>query len=84
MHRPAFSYKFKIKCAGCPNDCVASVARADMSIIGTWRDNIRIDQAAVKAYADGGLNIEKDVAAGVRPGASSGTAGGFRSTTATA
>ncbi len=61
LHRPAFSYKFKIKCAGCPNDCVASVARADMSIIGTWRDNIRIDQAAVKAYADGGLNIEKDV-----------------------
>ena len=61
LHRPAFSYKFKIKSAGCPNDCVASVARSDMSIIGTWRDDIRIDQAAVKAYADGGLNIEKDV-----------------------
>ena len=61
LHRPAFPYKFKIKCAGCPNDCVASIARADMSIIGTWRDNIRIDQAEVKAYADGGLNIEKDI-----------------------
>jgi sulfite reductase alpha subunit len=61
LHRPAFPYKFKIKCAGCPNDCVASVARADLSIIGTWRDNIQIDQAAVKAYADGGLNIEMDV-----------------------
>ncbi|MCL5040376.1 MAG: hypothetical protein M1299_11245 [Firmicutes bacterium] len=24
-------YKFKIKIAGCPNDCVASVARADFS-----------------------------------------------------
>jgi sulfite reductase alpha subunit len=61
LHRPAFPYKFKIKCSGCPNDCVSSIARADMSIIGTWRDNIRIDQAEVKACADDGLNIERDV-----------------------
>ncbi len=61
LHRPAFPYKFKFKCAGCPNDCVASVARADMSIIGTWRDSIRVDQAEVKAAADSGLDIEKDV-----------------------
>ena len=31
LHRPPFPYKFKIKCAGCPNDCVASIARADLS-----------------------------------------------------
>jgi dissimilatory sulfite reductase alpha subunit len=61
LHRPAFPYKFKIKCAGCPNDCVASVARSDMSIIGTWRDDIRIDQAEVQAYAKSGMKIEKDV-----------------------
>jgi sulfite reductase alpha subunit len=61
LHRPAFPYKFKFKCAGCPNDCVASIARADMSIIGTWRDDIQIDQQEVKAYADAGLNIERDV-----------------------
>ncbi len=61
LHRPAFPYKFKIKCAGCPNDCVASIARADMSIIGTWRDEIQIDQAEVNAYVDGGLNIHKDI-----------------------
>jgi dissimilatory sulfite reductase alpha subunit len=61
LHRPAFPYKFKIKCAGCPNDCVASVARADMSIIGTWRDQIRIDQAEVKAAAKTGLDLQKDV-----------------------
>ena len=51
MHRPSFPYKFKIKCSGCPNDCVAAIARADMSVIGVWKDDIRIDQAAVKAYA---------------------------------
>jgi sulfite reductase alpha subunit len=61
LHRPAFPYKFKIKCAGCPNDCVASIARADMSIIGTWRDNIRIDQAEVGKAAAAGLDIQKDV-----------------------
>jgi sulfite reductase alpha subunit len=61
LHRPAFPYKFKIKCAGCPNDCVASVARADMSIIGTWRDEIQVDQAEVKAEASSGLDIQRDV-----------------------
>ena len=53
LHRPAFPYKFKFKFDGCPNGCVASIARADMSFIGTWRDDIRIDQAAVKAYVGG-------------------------------
>jgi len=61
LHRPAFPYKFKFKCAGCPNDCVASVARSDMSIIGTWRDNIRIDQGEVKAAVAAGLDIQNDV-----------------------
>ncbi len=61
LHRPAFPYKFKFKWAGCPNDCVASIARADMSIIGTWRDEIQIDQAEVKKYVDGGINIHKDI-----------------------
>jgi sulfite reductase alpha subunit len=32
---------------------VASIARADMSYIGTWRDEIRIDQEAVAAYIGG-------------------------------
>jgi sulfite reductase alpha subunit len=63
LHRPAFPYKFKIKAAGCPNDCVASVARADMALIGTWRDEIQVDQAAVRDYAkSGAINIRRDVA----------------------
>ncbi|MBW2023423.1 MAG: sulfite reductase, dissimilatory-type subunit alpha, partial [Deltaproteobacteria bacterium] len=53
LHRPAFPYKFKFKFDGCPNCCVASIARADMSFIGTWRDEIRIDQEAVQAYING-------------------------------
>ena len=55
LHRPMFPYKFKFKSSGCPMDCVAAIARSDCSIIGTWRDDIRIDQAAVKAYAGGEL-----------------------------
>lgn len=61
LHRPAFPYKFKLKFAGCPNDCVASVARSDMSIIGTWKDDIQVDQAQVKASAKAGTDIEKEV-----------------------
>ncbi len=61
MHRPAWPYKFKFKTSGCPNDCVASIARADCSIIGTWRDDIRINQDEVKNYADSGLDIQNHV-----------------------
>jgi len=55
LHRPAFPYKFKFKFDGCPNCCVASIARSDMAFIGTWRDEIRIDQEAVAAYIGGEL-----------------------------
>jgi len=62
LHRPAFPYKYKLKFAGCPNDCVASVARSDMSFIGVWRDDIKVDAGEVKAYAASGkLDIQKDV-----------------------
>ena len=63
MHRPAFPYKFKVKASGCPNDCVAAIARADLSIIGIWKDDIRQDDAAVAEYAAGGLDIARDVCA---------------------
>ncbi len=61
LHRPAFPYKFKFKFSGCPNDCVASIARADMSFIGTWKDEIQQNDAEVTAYAEGGMDIQSDV-----------------------
>jgi len=61
LHRPMWPYKFKIKISGCPNDCVAAIARADLSILGTWRDDIRIDQDAVAEYAESGMDIMEDV-----------------------
>ncbi len=61
LHRPAFPYKFKFKFSGCPNDCVASIARSDCSLIGTWKDDLRIDDAEVAKYADDGLDIFHDV-----------------------
>jgi sulfite reductase alpha subunit len=61
LHRPPFPYKFKMKFAGCANDCVASIARADLSVIGTWKDDIRQNDAAVKEYAAAGLDIQKEV-----------------------
>ena len=53
LHRPAFPYKFKFKFDGCPNGCVASIARSDFSVIGTWKDDIKVDQDAVKGYVKG-------------------------------
>ncbi|MFC2046771.1 dissimilatory-type sulfite reductase subunit alpha [Chloroflexota bacterium] len=58
IHRPPFPYKTKIKASGCPNDCVAAIARSDTSVIGTWRDELRIDQGQVKEYLNGGLDVE--------------------------
>ncbi len=50
MHRPALPYKFKFKFSGCPNDCVNSIQRADFAVIGTWRDDIQVDQEEVKKH----------------------------------
>jgi len=58
IHRPRWPYKFKIKISGCPNDCVAAIARADFTIIGTWRDSLKIDPQAVKEYAKSGFDIK--------------------------
>jgi len=57
IHRPSLPYKFKFKFSGCPNDCMNSIQRADMAVIGTWRDNIRTDEAlAKKWFARHGMN----------------------------
>ncbi len=61
LHRPMFPYKFKFKFSGCPNDCVAAIARSDMSIIGTWKDDIQVDQEAVRQYAKDGVDIQREV-----------------------
>jgi len=50
MHRPALPYKFKFKVSGCANDCMNSIHRADMSVIGTWRDEMKVDQAEVQQF----------------------------------
>jgi sulfite reductase alpha subunit len=65
IHRPSLPYKFKFKFSGCPNDCMNSIQRADMAIIGTWRDDIRSDEAlARKWFAKHGMNeLVNDVVA---------------------
>ncbi len=50
MHRPALPYKFKFKFSGCPNDCVNAIQRSDFAVIGTWRDDMQVDQEEVKSY----------------------------------
>lgn len=50
VHRPSLPYKSKFKFSGCPNDCTNSIQRADFSVIGIWKDQIRIDHDEVKAF----------------------------------
>ncbi len=50
VHRPALPYKFKFKVSGCPNDCQNAIERADFAVIGTWRDDMKVDQEEVKAF----------------------------------
>ncbi len=52
LHRPEFPYKFKFKLSGCPNDCAASIQRSDMPIIGSWRDEIRINPEEVNKFIE--------------------------------
>jgi dissimilatory sulfite reductase alpha subunit len=65
IHRPALPYKFKFKFSGCPNDCMNSIQRSDMAIIGTWRDNMRSDEElARKWFVKHGMNeLVNDVVA---------------------
>ncbi len=50
MHRPSLPYKFKFKVSGCANDCVNATHRSDFAVIGTWRDDMQVNQAKVKEY----------------------------------
>ncbi len=50
VHRPALPYKFKFKVSGCGNDCQNAIERSDFAILGTWRDDMKVDQEKVKEY----------------------------------
>ncbi|TAM45775.1 MAG: dissimilatory-type sulfite reductase subunit alpha, partial [Gammaproteobacteria bacterium] len=52
IHRPALPYKFKFKFSGCTNDCMNSIQRSDFAILGTWRDDIQVDQTEVKNFVN--------------------------------
>ncbi|MDV3237748.1 MAG: dissimilatory-type sulfite reductase subunit alpha [Gammaproteobacteria bacterium] len=52
LHRPALPYKFKFKFSGCANDCMNAIQRSDMAVIGTWRDDIQVNQDEVKKFVE--------------------------------
>ncbi|PCI36974.1 MAG: dissimilatory-type sulfite reductase subunit alpha [Rhodospirillaceae bacterium] len=52
MHRPSLPYKIKFKFSGCANDCVNATHRADFAVLGTWKDDIKVDQEEVKKFVD--------------------------------
>ena len=50
LHRPALPYKFKFKFSGCGNDCMNAIQRSDFAVLGTWRDDIQVNQNEVKKF----------------------------------
>jgi sulfite reductase alpha subunit len=50
VHRPSLPYKFKFKISGCGNDCQNAIERSDYAVLGTWRDDMKVDQEEVKKY----------------------------------
>ncbi|MDD5759997.1 MAG: dissimilatory-type sulfite reductase subunit alpha [Desulfobulbaceae bacterium] len=50
VHRPQYSYKFKFKFSGCPNDCTNAIFRSDLAVIGMWRDAIAMDTEAMQGW----------------------------------
>jgi len=52
VHRPALPYKFKFKVSGCGNDCQNAIERSDFAVIGTWRDDMKVNQDEIKAYVE--------------------------------
>ncbi|HYD68965.1 MAG TPA: sulfite reductase, dissimilatory-type subunit alpha, partial [Azospirillum sp.] len=50
MHRPSLPYKFKFKFSGCANDCANATHRSDFAVIGTWKDEMQVDQGEVQAF----------------------------------
>lgn len=65
IHRPSLPYKFKFKFSGCPNDCMNSIQRSDMAVIGTWRDNMQTDEPLARRYFEkhGMTDLVNDVIA---------------------
>ena len=49
IHRPSLPYKMKFKFSGCANDCANATQRADVAVLGTWKDDMQVNQVEVKA-----------------------------------
>ena len=49
IHRPSLPYKMKFKLSGCANDCANATQRADVAVLGTWKDDMQVNQAEVQA-----------------------------------
>ncbi len=52
MHRPEYNYKVKFKFSGCANDCTNAIMRSDIAVIGTWKDDIQVNEEEVKKWIE--------------------------------
>jgi sulfite reductase alpha subunit len=55
---PRFPHKCKLKISGCPNDCARGSHKADIFIVGVFRDAPRIDQENLSKWVEKGGDID--------------------------
>ena len=53
---PRFPHKFKIKISGCPNDCVRAIQKADLAIVGVFKDLPIINESELHEWVEAGGN----------------------------
>ncbi len=58
MQYPRFPHKIKTKIAGCPNDCVLGIHKADIFICGTFKDSPILDREELSEWIRDGGDIE--------------------------
>ncbi len=56
---PRFPHKCKLKISGCPNDCSRGSHKADIFIVGVFRDAPKVDQGKLREIAERGGDLEE-------------------------
>lgn len=57
MQYPRFPHKIKTKAAGCPNDCVHGIHKAEIFVCGVFKDLPKVDQGKLREWVENGGDI---------------------------
>lgn len=56
---PRFPHKLKVKFSGCPNDCARAQQKADIGVLGVFRDAPQVNAERLQEWIAGGGDIHR-------------------------